>query len=67
MMRKTKLSNIPVPDRLLVSIPDFASYCSSGRYTAEKIAAQAEAVVIIGGRKFVNMGIARKYLESIAE
>ncbi len=66
-MHKTKISNIPVSDKLLVTMPDFAAYCSSGRYTAEKIAAQAEAVVYIGGRKFVNMGIARKYLESIAE
>lgn len=66
-MRKTRLSSVPISDRLLVSIPDFAAYCSSGRYTAEKIAAQAGAVVFIGGRKFVNMGIARKFLEDIAE
>ncbi len=66
-MRKTNLSNIPISDRLLVSIPDFAAYCSSGRYTAEKIAAQAGAVVFIGGRKFVNMGIAREFLKDIAE
>lgn len=65
-MRKTKMSDIPITDRLLVPIPEFAGYCSSGRFTAEKIASQAGAVVFVGSRKFVNMSIAKKYLDSLA-
>lgn len=66
-MRKTKISDVPISDRLLVTIPEFANYCGSGRFTADKIATMSGAVIFIGSRKFVNMSIAKRYLDALAE
>jgi hypothetical protein len=66
LMRRTQKSHIPISGRLLVSVPEFAEYCSCGRFTADKIAAEAGAVIFIGSRKFVNLQKVQGYLDAIA-
>lgn len=52
---------------LTMTMEDFISYVGAGRYTATKIAEQAEAKIYVGRRVLVNVEKAKAYLDSISE
>lgn len=52
---------------ICMTFPNYMKYMGIGRQTANKIVAEAEAKIYIGGRVLVNMEKVKKYLDSISE
>jgi hypothetical protein len=63
--KRENISNIDA--RLVMPMDMFVEYMGTGRYTANKIAEQAEAKIYIGKRLLINMTKVTQYLTTISE
>ncbi len=53
--------------RQVMPMEMFVDYLGTGRYTANRIAEQAEAKIYIGRRLLINVSKVEKYLTEISE
>lgn len=59
--------DLTLESRSVMPMDMFIDYIGTGRYTANKIAEQAEAKIYIGRRVLINMTKVSQYLEAISE
>lgn len=52
--------------KISVDIKGLMAMCSVGRYSAEKIGADAGAVVRVGNRKLYNVQLVQEYMNKLA-
>lgn len=57
----------PIKTQILVDIKTLQNMLSVGRYSAEKIAENANAVVRVGRRKLYSVSKINRYVEAITE
>ena len=65
-MRKQTENNIPVENRISVDITGLQQLLSCGAVSANKIAAEAGAVIYVGKRKLFNVRKIQNYLDKIS-
>lgn len=54
-------------EQLLVALPDLMNMLGVGRFSAEKIAENANAVVRVGRRKLYSVAKIKKHIEEVTE
>lgn len=66
-MHKTKISDDSLNHKIAAPVPVIAEYLGCGRATADRIAQEAQAKIIIGRRVLVNVAKVKAYIDSISE
>lgn len=66
-MNQTRVSELPINDRLTVDTVELTRVLSCGRATAVEIGKQAGAEISFGKRKLWNVEKIKKYLDAISK
>ncbi len=67
MARKTNVQHLENADPILVDMLGLQQLCGCGRFTAEKIAAAANAKIKIGRRTLYNAAKIKEYMFNVSE
>lgn len=66
-MNRTRVSELPINERLTIDTAELIRVLSCGRQTAVEIGKQAGAEIRLGKRQLWNVEKIKKYLDAISE